>query len=428
MKKYELVRTFIIAGATSLILTSCSGLVYNAVYNKSVNKYNKINDSTDDKYVIVVNNEVKIVEKLGKNSYKDIITGDIYNTSEVLEVKGTLNKILSFEEIMEIENNAYFDDADWTKVYENIRNKYQASWCNDIKYKDRHLEIDEFSSDELSEFFYEYNSLIPSDDLYILDTYLCEIENTNELKLDRYYLFTKNYNPINNNLELDSARLLFNNNSYLWVLHNDNDFLIDLGNGIKFRSKSNIPREGRQAVFKINDFYKREGFVGRKDSYTILELEKLMKRINKEEVDKIDSSRIYVFDASVSDIDILPLNQNNDVSSLEIDNYYILIQDENISNKFNTLSNNNDKLLKSDIYVDSNSRLISSTSSLGFTTDVDTSYNLMSINDFLMVKGLGNYINETYSIGELNKLDWSLNKIELNKIGMKLREIVYTKK
>ena len=59
--------------------------------------------------------------ELGKNSYKDIITGDIYNTSEVLEVKGTLNKILSFEEIMEIENNTYFDDADWTKVYENIR-------------------------------------------------------------------------------------------------------------------------------------------------------------------------------------------------------------------------------------------------------------------------------------------------------------------
>ena len=140
---------------TATSVTSCSGLVYNAVYNKSVNKYNKINDSTDDKYVIVVNNEVKIVEKLGKNSYKDIITGDIYNTSEVLEVKGTLNKILSFEEIMEIENNTYFDDADWTKVYENIRNKYQASWCNDIKYKDRHLEIDEFSSDELSEFFYE---------------------------------------------------------------------------------------------------------------------------------------------------------------------------------------------------------------------------------------------------------------------------------
>ena len=139
-----------------------------------------------------------------------------------------------------------------------------------------------------------------------------------------------------------------------------------------------------------------------------------MKSLNSMEVEKIDESRIYVFDATKSNIDIISFDSNKDISSLSISDYYILIKDIN-SNTFDTLSNN-DMRFSNGIYID-NDVLISNNDNFMFKTDVDKSYNLTSINEFLTSIGLGEYIYSEYSDLELEHINSSLNQIRIKNIS-----------
>lgn len=418
MKKYKLIRSALFTSIASLVLTTTGCGIDNTLKNR---------------YIAVVNNEVKLLEEekiIGGTtfSYNDIITKEKYKNFENIEIKGSLVQYLNSEQINAINGkDSYldeFNDEDWVELINSISNKYRGKWCLNST-------SEELSNKEKDIYLDEYNSLIPSDNLYILDTYFCEVENEGGYEVDRYYLIMENDNPINNNF-FDKERVLFNSdfNKFDYSFY---EYELDKDYSLRVEIKANDKDEAlyfrkygeEKAVFNINEFFDKYDIKNKKNKYSVKELEELMKSLNSMEVEKIDESRIYVFDATKSNIDIISFDSSKDISSLSISDYYILIKDIN-SNTFDTLSNN-DMIYSSGISIDNN--VLSNTSgSFIFKTDVDTSYNFMSINDFLMVKGLGNYINETYSIGELNKLDWSLNEIELNKIGMKLREIVYTKK
>ena len=417
MSNYKLVKNFMVAGVTSLVLTATG-----------CNKYNDINDSIYNKYVIEVDGEVKIVEDFGKSYYRDIINGNRYNKSNDVLLKGKLNEFYTIDEIMKIENSTYLNDEEWNKIYEDIRNKYQVMW-NDTIINNRASSNVECVY-KIKGFEDEYSSLIDSNDIYILDTTLADISDIDDMdKTNRkdYYLFVNNESPINDN-KFDKLRLLFQRNELIKDFRFSNSFFMekyfsmDLILGRKFSYIDNDTLERKQAIFKINDFYEEKGFIGKKDGYTILELEQLMSRLNKEEVEKIASDRVYVFDATVSDIDILSIYASGDISSLKIDNYYVLIQNEEISNTFSTLSNNHDSLLGGDIYIDSNSRLISSSMEFMFSSNIDLSYNFIPINDFLRSRGLDEYIEDAYSLGVLNKFDWSLNKS--NNKNIKSRKLI----
>ena len=109
----ELLRFLLTVSSFTFSFMLLSNLTKTSTNNQVENKYDTINDSTDDKYVIIVNNEIKIVEQIKKNKYKDIVTNNIYDENQIREIKGTLNELLSNEEIIEIEKSDYFDDENW---------------------------------------------------------------------------------------------------------------------------------------------------------------------------------------------------------------------------------------------------------------------------------------------------------------------------
>lgn len=418
--KYEFLRIFLIAEAFILTIPLLSNFTTKKIANEVENKYNQITDSIDNKYVVIIDNEIKIVEKIKKDMYKDIVSNNIYRYDQITEIKGTLNEALSNEEkeILEIEDSNCFYDEDWMMVYEKVRDKYQVAYCSDIDYKDRYLEIEHFSDKERIDFYNEYYSLLSSEDIYILDTFAANEINFNTSKIDDYYLFIKRYNENN---EYDGLELLFDDNYYITIEKGNNKFLIEnVLDKDKYNSYNFVFDNNTQALYNINEFCEKKGISFEvKEGYTISELESFIENINEKEIDKIDFKKIYIFDATVSNIDIVPLNQKSDVSSLNVENYYILIQDNEIKNKYSILSLDGN-LLKGDIYIDNNSRLISSSENFGFITEVDTSYNLMNIEDFLMIKELNHCVLSKYSIRELINIDNSLKEIQLSQKSKKL--------
>lgn len=407
MKKYKLIRNALFTSIASLVLTTTGCGVDNTLKNR---------------YIAVINNEVKILEEEqiigGKTfSYNDIITKEKYKDIENIKIKGSLVQYLNSEQINAINGKDYyldeFEDEDWIELINSISNKYRGKWCLDFT-------SEELSNKEKDIYLDEYNSLIPSDNLYILDTYFCEIENEDIYKVDRYYLIMDNNNPINNNF-FDKERVLFNSN-FNKFYYSFYEYESDKDYNLRVEIKANDKDEAlyfrkygeEKAVFNINEFFDKYDIKNKKNKYSVKELEELMKSLNSMEVEKIDESRIYVFDATKSNIDIISFDSNKDISSLSISDYYILIKDIN-SNTFDTLSNN-DMRFSNGIYID-NDVLISNNDNFMFKTDVDKSYNLTSINEFLTSIGLGEYISSEYSDLELEHINSGLNQIRIKNIS-----------
>ena len=281
----ELLRFLLTVSSFTFSFMLLSNLTKTSTNNQVENKYDTINDSTDDKYVIIVNNEIKIVEQIKKNKYKDIVTNNIYDENQIREIKGTLNELLSNEEIIEIEKSDYFDDENWMEVYEKVRDKYQVAYCSNINHKDRYLEIDPFSDKERIKFYDEYYSIISSEDIYILDTFAANEINFNTSKINDYYLFIKKYNENN---EFDGLELLFEDNCYITIEKGTNEFINQniLDNFIF--------DDNTQAIYNINDFCNKKG-IPFKEDYTISELERFIENVNEKEIEKIDYKKnLYI--------------------------------------------------------------------------------------------------------------------------------------
>ena len=134
-----------------------------------------------------------------------------------------------------------------------------------------------------------------------------------------------------------------------------------------------------------------------------------MKKLNNKEIEKINSNLIYVFDSTKSNIDIIPFNYDTDISTLDIDDYYILIKNNN--NSFETLSNNDIKhrtniFINEDELVNDNRRFI-------FKSNINDS-NLININEFLKLNGLEECMKDKYSDLDLKQIEDSLNQIRIN--------------
>lgn len=419
MKKYKLIKKSLVAGVLSVVLTTtgCE---------------NRINNNLDERYVAFIDDEVKLLEKektIGGDffCYSDIITNEKYREFpgkiKNIDIRGNLVQFLSLEQIKLI-NEGEFNDDDWIELYVSIRNKYQGLWNTESLNKDKLCDVKEFREEEIKKFNKDYSEGLSSDDVYILDTSLANIGDIYEMgiKLDRYYLIVNNHNPINNSI-YDEERLLFNNewNEFSTVMWGNGYFRIELGNGIS------ITNENREkAIFNINEFLENNDEKDIKKEYSILELTNIIEKFNEKEVEKISSDRVYVFDAIKSDINIIPVFADGDISSLEINNYYILIKNKDGRNVFDTLSNGDGDFINGDIYYNKDMilRSVSRNRNGGFIFNsiIDESYNFIPINDFLKSKGLGEYIEDRYSFGELNKLNWSLNELEVK--NLKSRKLI----
>ena len=420
MKRYKLVRDTILAGVLSVVLTTtgCG---------------NNINNTLKNRYVGVVDGTVRLLEEeetIGGAlfGYTDIITGRKYNNKlKDIEIKGSLEQFLSSKQISNINGDDVFADEfsydDWIELYNSICNKYQYKWILDSNNKNT-KEVVEFSSYDKKIFSEDYESLIPNDKLWILDTSLCDINNNSDYELDRYYLIMDNDYAINNNYK-DKKRLVFENlfeGFYLfsYKYYNDEKYslILHLEGGDKSIYLSDI--DGKQALFNINEFMDKEGINGKRSKYSITDLEQIMKSFKGYDIEKINSDRVFVFDASVSDIDIIPFLATDSISGLEVSDYYILVKNSN-DNNFSTLSNSDDELLRGDIYIN-DSKLISTSKKFLFASDVDLNYNFISINDFLVQKGLEDYKSEEYFKGDLNKINDALNRIGVKNVVRRLKK------
>ena len=162
------------------------------------------------------------------------------------------------------------------------------------------------------------------------------------------------------------------------------------------------------------------GINGKRSKYSITDLEQIMKSFKGYDIEKINGDRVFVFDASVSDIDIIPFLATDSISGLEVSDYYILVKNSN-DNSFSTLSNSDYALLRGDIYINNN-KLISTSKKFLFASDVDLNYNFISINDFLVQKGLEDYKSEEYFKGDLNKINDALNRIGVKNVVRRLKK------
>ena len=359
--------------------------------------------------------------------YSDIITNEKYREFpgkiKNIDIRGNLVQFLSLEQIKLI-NEGEFSEDDWIELYVSIRNKYQGLWNTELSNEDKLCEVDEFDEEEIKKFNKDYSLGLLSEDVYILDTSLANIGDIYEtgIKLDRYYLIVNNHNPINNSI-YDRERLLFDNewNEFSIVMWGNGYFRVELGNGISITNKNR-----GKAIFNINEFLENNGKKDIKKEYSVLELTNIIEKFNEKEVIKISSDRVYVFDAVKSDININPVFADGDISSLEINNYYILIKNEDGRNVFDTLSNSDGKFINGDIYFNEDMilRSVSMNRNGGFIFNsmIDENYNFIPINDFLESKGLEEYVEDSYSFGELNKLNWSLNELEIK--NLKSRKLI----